>query len=127
MRIVIALARSRASFFTSCNSLRSCCVSSTFAMIFVGDVLVAIEEVQQLLAHVVDQLGADFRVAELVLRLRFEHRVLQANRHRADHAFADVVAFVFALAYSFTALSKPSRKALRCVPPSLVYWPLTKE
>ena len=34
MRMVMALARSRASFLTSCNSLRNCWVSSTFAMIF---------------------------------------------------------------------------------------------
>jgi hypothetical protein len=33
----------------------------------------------------------------------------------------------FPFEYSFTAFSKPSRKALRCVPPSLVYWPLTNE
>ena len=63
-----------------------------------GDLLVAIEEVQQFFAHVVDEFGADFGVAEFVLGLRFEHRVFQANRHRADHAFADVVAFVFGVA-----------------------------
>ncbi len=61
------------------------------------DVLVAIEEVQQLLAHRVHQLGANLRVAELVLGLRLEHRVLQANRHRADHALAHVVALELAL------------------------------
>jgi hypothetical protein len=32
MRSVIALARSRASFFTFCNSLRNSCVSLTFVM-----------------------------------------------------------------------------------------------
>ena len=30
-------------------------------------------------------------------------------------------------ANSFTAFSRPSRKALWCVPPSFVYWPFTKE
>jgi hypothetical protein len=40
---------------------------------------------------------------------------------------ADVVAFELAAQYSFTALSRPSRNALKCVPPSLVYWPLTNE
>ena len=60
--------------------------------------LVALEKVQQFLAHVVDQFGADFRVAQLVLGLRLEHRVFQADRHRADHAFAHVVALVFAVA-----------------------------
>ncbi len=69
----------------------------TFSTIFVGDVLVAIEEVQQLLAHRVHQLGANLRVAQLVLRLRFEHRVLQTNRHRANHALAHVVALELAL------------------------------
>ena len=97
MRMVMALARSRASFLTSCNSLRNCCVSCDLGDDFFGDVLVAVEKVQQFLAHVVDQFGADFRVAELVLGLRFKHRVLQADGHRADHAFAHVVAFVFAL------------------------------
>jgi hypothetical protein len=33
MRNVIALARSRASFFTFCNSFRNSCVSFTFATI----------------------------------------------------------------------------------------------
>ncbi len=56
--------------------------------------LVAVEEMQQLLAHAVDQLGADFRVAQLVLRLRLEHRIFQPDGHSTDHAFADVVAVV---------------------------------
>jgi hypothetical protein len=34
MRNVIALARSRASFFTFCNSFRNSCVSFTFAKLF---------------------------------------------------------------------------------------------
>ncbi len=34
MRNVIALARSRASFFTFCNSFRNSCVSATFAELF---------------------------------------------------------------------------------------------
>ena len=72
--------------------------------------LVALEEVQQFLAHAVDQLRADFRVAQLVLRLGLENRIFQPDRQ-----------------YSFTALSNPSRKALKCVPPSLVNWPFTKE
>jgi hypothetical protein len=53
---------------------------------------------QQFLAHVVDQFGADFRVAQLVLGLRLEHRVFQPDGHRADHALAHVVAFEFAVA-----------------------------
>ena len=97
MRMVMALARSRASFLTSCSSLRSWRVSWTLASDLLGDLLVAVEEVQQLLAHPVDQFGADFGVAELVLGLRLEHRVLQPDRHRADHALAHVVAFELAL------------------------------
>ena len=53
---------------------------------------------QQLLAHAADQLGADLRVAQLVFRLRLEHRVLQPDRHRADHALAHVVAVELAVA-----------------------------
>jgi hypothetical protein len=45
----------------------------------VGNRLVALEKMQQLLAHVVDQLRANLRVAQLVLRLRFEHGVFQTN------------------------------------------------
>ena len=92
MRMVMALARSRASFFTSCNSLRSCLGVLDLGDDLLGDLLVAVEEVQQLLAHPVHQLGADFRVAQLVLGLRLEHRVLQPDGHRADHALAHVVA-----------------------------------
>ncbi len=95
MRMVMALARSRASFLTSCSSLRSCRVSCDFGQDLLGDLLVAVEEVQQFLAHPVDQVGADFGVAQLVLGLRFEHRVLEADRHRAHHAFAHVVALEF--------------------------------
>ena len=58
------------------------------------DGFVAVEEMEQLLAHLVDQLGADLRVAQLVLRLRLEERVLHADGHRADHALAHVVAVV---------------------------------
>ena len=57
-----------------------------------GDLLVAVEELGQLLAHPVHQVRPDLGVAELVLGLRFENRVLQPNGHRADHAFPDVVA-----------------------------------
>ncbi len=95
--MVTALARSRASFLTSCNSLRNCWVSWTLAMIFSATSLVAVEEMQQLLAYGVDQLGADFRVAQFVLGLRLEDRVFDPNGHRADHAFAHVVPLEFAL------------------------------
>ena len=44
-----------------------------------GNILVAIEELQELLAHPVHQVRPDFRVAQLILRLRLEHRVLQAD------------------------------------------------
>ncbi len=97
MRRVMALARSRASFLTSCNSLRNCWVSCDLGHDFFGDLLVAVEEMEQFLAHGVDQLGADFGVAQLVLGLRLEDRVLEADGHRADHALAHVVALEFAL------------------------------
>ena len=61
------------------------------------DLLVAVEEVQQLFAHLVHEVRADFRVAQLVLGLRLEHRIFQPDRHRADDAFAHVVALVIAL------------------------------
>ena len=64
---------------------------------FFRDLLVAVEEMEQFLAHGVDQVGADFGVAELVLGLRFKHRVLEADGDRADHALAHVVALEFAL------------------------------
>ena len=51
-----------------------------------GDFLVPIEEVEQLLANFVNQFGANFGVAELVLGLRFEDGVFQPDRHCADHA-----------------------------------------
>ena len=63
-----------------------------------GDFLVAIEEMEQFLAHAVDQVGADFGVAELVLGLRLEDRVLEPDGHGADHALAHVVAFEFLVA-----------------------------
>ena len=62
-----------------------------------GDVLVAVEEMQQLLAHAVDQLRTNLRVAQLVLRLRLEQRILQADRHRAHHALAHVIAVIAGL------------------------------
>ena len=60
-----------------------------------GDLLVAVEEVEEFLPHPVDEVRADFRVPELVLGLGLENRVLQPDGYRADHAFADVVAFEF--------------------------------
>src|SRR5207245_1381 len=62
---------------------------------FFGDVLVTVEEMEQLLANSIDEFGADVGVAELVLGLGLEDGVLEANGNRADHAFADVVAFEF--------------------------------
>ena len=52
---------------------------------------------EQLFADLVDQLGTEFSVAEFVLGLRLEDGVLEANRHRPDHALADVVPFVASL------------------------------
>src|SRR5439155_22694493 len=62
---------------------------------FFGDVLVTVEEMEQLLANSIDEFGADVGVAELVLGLGLEDGVLEAIGNRADHAFADVVAFEF--------------------------------
>jgi ABC-type thiamine transport system ATPase subunit len=43
------------------------------------------------------QVGADLGVAQLVLGLRLEDRILEADRHRAQDALAHVVAVVLAL------------------------------
>ena len=67
-------------------------------MIFSAISLLRLKKCSSSSRTLIDQVGADFGVAEFVLGLRFEHRVLQANRHRADHAFAHVVAFEFLLA-----------------------------
>ena len=92
MRMVMALARSRASFLTSWSSLRSWRVSWTLATMLLGDFLVALKELQEFLAHAIDQVGADFGVAELVLGLGLEDRVLEPDGHGADHALAHVIA-----------------------------------
>src|SRR5213594_3629906 len=62
-----------------------------------GDLLVAIEEMKEFFADFVDELGTDFRVAQLVFGLRLEDRILQTNGDRADHRFAHVIAVVTAL------------------------------
>ena len=62
------------------------------------DLFVALEKVQQLLAHVVDEFGADFRIAQLVLRLRLEDGVFEANGNCANHRFADIVTLELAVA-----------------------------
>ena len=72
-----------------------------------GNVLVAVEEMQQFLAHPVDQVGADFRVAQLVLRLRLEDRVLQPDRDRPHHALPHVVAFELLVAVFVDGLEQP--------------------
>jgi hypothetical protein len=82
---------------------------------------------EQFLAHGVDQVGADFGVAQLVLGLRFKHRVFEADGDRADHALAHVVALEFALAEFVDGLEQALAKGAQVVPPSLVYWPLTNE
>ena len=74
----------------------------TFSTIFVAISLLRLKKcssssVSACARPPVDELGANLRVAELVLRLRFKHRVLEANRDRADHAFAHVVALELAL------------------------------
>ena len=62
---------------------------------------------EQFLAHGVDQIRADFRVPQLVFRLRLEDRVLQSDGHRPNHALAHVVPFKLALGVLVDRLEKP--------------------
>ena len=55
--------------------------------------LLRLKKCEQFLADAVDQVGADFGVAEFVLGLGLEDGVLEADGDGADHALADVVAF----------------------------------
>ena len=61
---------------------------------FFGDVGVAVEEVGDDLLDLFDEFAADFGVAEFVFGLGFEHGIFEADGDGANHAFADVVAFV---------------------------------
>ena len=55
-----------------------------------GTLAVFVQEIDDGLAGLVDDPAADIVVAELVLGLRFEDRVLDLDRHRAEGAVADV-------------------------------------
>ena len=52
---------------------------------------IAVEQIDDDVAHPGDELGADLRVSELVLRLRLENRVLKADGHGPQNALAHVV------------------------------------
>ncbi len=56
---------------------------------------VAVEQIDDDLAHLGDQFAAQFGVAQLVFGLRFEDRLLQADGDCAGHAFPDVVPVEF--------------------------------
>jgi len=62
-----------------------------------------------------DQVGPDFGVAELVLGLRLENGILEADRDGADHGFAHVVAVKLGLGEFVDALEEalPERREVR--------------
>ena len=66
-----------------------------------GDLLgrfgVAVQQVADDVLHLLDQVPADLGVAELVLGLRLEYRVLQPDRQSADEPLAHIVAVVLLL------------------------------
>jgi hypothetical protein len=92
-----------------------------------GGVGVAVEEVGDDVADLRDEVGADFGVAELVLGLRLEDGSLRRMAMAPTMDSRTSSPSNLALANSLTPLRKPSRKAERWVPPSVVNWPLTKE
>jgi hypothetical protein len=73
-------------------------VSSTFATTELGALGVAVQQVLDHPLRLLHQVGADLGVAQLVLGLRLEDRVLQADGHRADQPLPHVVALEGALA-----------------------------
>ena len=127
MRNVIALARSRASFFTFCNSFRNSCVSFTFAMIVSAICLLRWKKCSNSSRTL---LTSSVRISVLPsLFFVCDSNIGSFSRIATAPTIASRTSSPSYLPpqYSFTALSKPSRNALKCVPPSLVYWPLTKE
>ena len=64
--------------------------------------------------------GTDIGVAEFVLGLRLEHRLLHLDRQNTDDAVTYIRAIELLPVNSLMPFSMPSRKADRWVPPSLV-------
>jgi hypothetical protein len=71
-----------------------------------GGIGVAVQQIGDDVADLRDEVGADFGVAELVLGLRLEDGVLEADGDGADHGFADVVAIELGLGEFVDALEE---------------------
>ena len=112
---------------TSCNSFRNCCVSLTFVMICSAICLLRWKKCSNssrtLLTRSVriSVLPSLFFVCDSNTG-SFRRIATAPTMHSRTSSPSNLPP-----QYSFTALSKPSRNALKCVPPSLVYWPLTNE
>ena len=95
MRSVIAPLRSRASFFHAGKFASEACRVFHLGGNLLGGLRIAMQQIADDVLHLLDQIATDFRVAQLVFRLRFENRVFEADCHRSDESFAYIIALVF--------------------------------
>ncbi len=127
MRRVIAPLRSRASFFTLASSRRSRAVSSTLAAIFSAASGLRWSRSLTMSCTFLTRSPRISVLPSLFLvcdsKIGSFSRIATAPTSPSRTSSPSYFFFV----KSLTALSMPSRNALRCVPPSLVYWPLTNE